>query len=408
MGGQQFRTRETLVDCTGMNRVLAFDRERGLIRVEAGIMWPALIDWLHREQAADPRPWGIRQKQTGVDEVTVAGTIAANGHGRGLTFPPFVSEVESLVVVDADGRLRELSRSRDSELFALVCGGYGLFGIVVEATLRLVPRTRVQREVDVIAVRDVPGRFAARLAEGFLYGDCQYATHLDMPAAEHPGVFACYRPIADGTPVTDSPKQLSSDDWAKLYRLARTDKPHAFSIYTEHYRTTHGQVYWSDAHQLAGTFAGHRDAVDAAHGTEMITEIYVRPESFVDLLSSIRADFVERGTDMTYGTIRRIERDNETFLPWASESCLCIVCNLHVRHTVEGIRRAQEEFRGIIDRTLAHGGRFFLTYHRWATPAQVQAAYPRFREFLRLKRHHDPACIFTSDWWAHWSAALAS
>src|SRR6188474_379297 len=42
MGGQQFASNTTLLDMNGMTRTLDFDRQRGVIDVEAGIQWPAL------------------------------------------------------------------------------------------------------------------------------------------------------------------------------------------------------------------------------------------------------------------------------------------------------------------------------------------------------------------------------
>src|SRR5688572_14636746 len=47
MGGQQFATGATLVDASSLNRVLAFDPRSGMIEVEAGIQWPALVRFLH-------------------------------------------------------------------------------------------------------------------------------------------------------------------------------------------------------------------------------------------------------------------------------------------------------------------------------------------------------------------------
>src|SRR5215218_970049 len=47
MGGQQFGAGLDLLDMTGLDRVLDFDPERGEVEAEAGIMWPALVDWLH-------------------------------------------------------------------------------------------------------------------------------------------------------------------------------------------------------------------------------------------------------------------------------------------------------------------------------------------------------------------------
>src|SRR5690349_6127252 len=43
MGGQQFASNATLIDMNGMTRVLDIDPDRGIVDVEAGIQWPALI-----------------------------------------------------------------------------------------------------------------------------------------------------------------------------------------------------------------------------------------------------------------------------------------------------------------------------------------------------------------------------
>src|SRR5580698_1331093 len=103
MGGQQFAADTTLVDVRKLNRVLALDRDTGIIEVEAGIEWPALIAGYLALQSDDKQSWGIAQKQTGADRLTISGAIAANAHGRGLTMKPFISDVESFALIDANG-----------------------------------------------------------------------------------------------------------------------------------------------------------------------------------------------------------------------------------------------------------------------------------------------------------------
>jgi hypothetical protein len=49
-----------------------------------------------------------------------------------------------------------------------------------------------------------------------------------------------------------------------------------------------------------------------------------------------------------------------------------------------------------------------LTYHRWADRDQVEACYPQFPEFLRLKRLHDPTELFQSEWYRHHTAMFAA
>jgi hypothetical protein len=246
-----------------------------------------------------------------------------------------------------------------------------------------------------------------RIKEGCVFGDCQYATDLDGEATLHPGVFACYRPVGNDVPIPDSVKQLSGKDWADLYKLARNDKKKAFEVYSKYYLTTHGQRYWSDTHQLAGNFEGYRTAVAKNHGTEMITEAYVSKENFVPFMGAVRKDFVDDGADMTYGTIRFIEKDSESFLNWAREPSVCIVCNLHVLHTDAGKAQAARHFRRIIDRAIEFGGRYYLTYHRWAERRQVETCYPQFVDFLRLKRKFDPQERFQSDWCRHYRTMFA-
>jgi len=52
-------------------------------------------------------------------------------------------------------------------------------------------------------------------------------------------------------------------------------------------------------------------------------------------------------------------------------------------------------------------GSYYLTYHRWATRRQVEACYPQFVDFLRLKRKYDPDERFQSDWYRHYRAMFA-
>src|SRR5688572_8466987 len=132
MGGQQFARAGWLLDMRPLKRVLSLDCERGLVTVEAGIQWPELIAELQRLQprtrADDPAPWSIVQKQTGADGLTLGGALAANVHGRGLTLAPIVSNVESFLLVDAEGVARVCSRTENSDVFRGAIGGYGLLG----------------------------------------------------------------------------------------------------------------------------------------------------------------------------------------------------------------------------------------------------------------------------------------
>jgi len=413
MGGQQFCSGGTLLDIRALDRVLAFDREAGTVDVEAGIHWPALLSFLDRVQRGQRRRWAIAQKQTGADRLSLGGALAANVHGRGLSMRPIVADVEAFTLVGADGRFRTCSRTENGELFRLVIGGYGLFGVVYSVTLRLVPRRTLERVVEVRPVDELVAAFHDRIAEGYLYGDFQFA--VDPASADflRRGVFSCYRPLEDGTAVPAAQRALSREDWQKLIHLAHTDKTRAFELYAAHYLATSGQRYHSDAHQLAEYLDGYHGQLDellgsADPGSEMITELYVPRDRLADFMAAAGDELRRTGADVVYGTVRLIERDDETFLAWAREPYACVIFNLHTAHTPEGVAHTRSAMRRLIDLAIARGGSFYLTYHRWAGADQVEACYPQFTAFLRHKRRYDPDELFQSDWYRHYRDAFSA
>lgn len=407
MGGQQFATDRVLVDMRGMKRMLGFDAERGLAEFEAGAMWPEVIEGIHRAQAGGVF-WGIRQKQTGADLMTLGGSLSANGHGRGLQMGPMVNDVESLEVVVGTGEMVKCSRTENSELFSLVIGGYGLFGVICRVTLRLSPRQKLRRVVDVLDVDDALNAVYRRVASGCVYGDFQYAIDPMDDSFLRRGVFACYAPAPPNAAEPDAAADLSQNDWGRLFGLAHSDKRKAFSLYAEHYLGTHGRTYWSDTMQLSTYISSYDQFVaDAAVHSLVIGELYVPPEALAEFLGESRRILREEGSEDIYGTIRAIQPDRETFLAWAKREYACVIFNLRTAHTAEGMGKTGRTFVRLQGAAIRLGGSFFLTYHRHTPREQVEAAYPQFERFLKLKREYDPQELFVSDWYRHYAAMFA-
>jgi FAD/FMN-containing dehydrogenase len=328
-------------------------------------------------------------------------------HGRGLTLKPIVSDVESFVLVRADGEAVTCSRDENSELFRLAIGGYGLFGCITSIRLRLIPRRTLERVVEVRRLHELMPLLEKRIGDGFQYGDFQFAIDPEGDDFLTRGVFSCYRPVdGDGEPP-EGQRALSRDDWQRLLYLAHTDKRRAFDLYAEHYLATSGQLYYSDAHQFADYTDGYHHDLDVrlgarAQASEMISEIYVPRDRLVDFMEAVASDFRANGTEVIYGTIRLVEPDDETFLAWARERWACIIFNLHTAHTPEELERTADAFRLLIDRGIERGGSYYLTYHRWARREQLETCYPQFAEFLRKKLEQDPDERFQSEWYRHY------
>jgi FAD/FMN-containing dehydrogenase len=221
-----------------------------------------------------------------------------------------------------------------------------------------------------------------------------------------------YRPVPDDTPIPEDQKGLSAEDWRRLIALAHVDKRRTFEEYSSYYLSTSGQVYWSDTHQMGAYIDGYHEELDrrlgaGEKGTEMISEVYVPRSDLSPFLDRVREDCRKNDVNVIFGVFRLIEKDDESFLAWAREPYACVIFNLHVVHSPEGLAKAARDFRRLIDRAVDHGGSYYLTYHRWATREQVERCYPQFPEFLRLKKKYDPKERFQSDWYRHYRALFS-
>ena len=259
-----------------------------------------------------------------------------------------------------------------------------------------------------------------RVAQGCLYGDFQFVIDPRDPAFLQRGVFACYRPVDDSTaePETAS-ADLSPDAWLQLLRLAHEDKAKAFKLYAQHYVGTHGNTYWADTMQLSTYLPSYADflAKDAGQAsgqdttikaTLVIGEHYVPRDQIGVFMQRAGEVLLQHGVEVIYGTIRSILRDDTTVLPWAKDDYACVIFNLRTVHTQEGRQRTAEAFRSLMDTAISLGGSYFLTYHRYATKAQLLQAYPSLPAFMSAKLVIDPTELFVSDWYDHHRDLLSS
>ena len=209
------------------------------------------------------------------------------------------------------------------------------------------------------------------------------------------------------TPLTTNPTRFNPEDWARLTFYSHKYKQRAFEVYSSRYLKTSGQVYWADWQLSAAYVDNYHADLDRALGarvkaTEMITEIYVSRQRLAAFMEDARVALGARRANVVYGTVRLIEKDDETFLAWAGDRYACVIFNLHVEHTSEAIDNAAAAFRELIDLGIRHGGSYYLTYHRWARKDQIERCYPQIREFLALKRQYDPEELFQSTWYRHY------
>jgi FAD/FMN-containing dehydrogenase len=130
----------TLLDTTGMNRLIAFDPQTGILTAEAGISLAQILDF------AVPRGFFL-PVTPGTKYVTLGGAIANDIHGKNHEVAgSFGNHVPCFELVRSDGKRRLCSPTENPDWYTATIGGMGLTGLITWAQLRL--RPIVSRGID--------------------------------------------------------------------------------------------------------------------------------------------------------------------------------------------------------------------------------------------------------------------
>ncbi|HEY3141368.1 MAG TPA: FAD-binding oxidoreductase [Acidimicrobiales bacterium] len=148
-----------VVEATGVSGVLDLDPTTGLVRALGGTSLDDLM------RVSIPQGWFL-PVTPGTKFVTLGGAIASDVHGKDHhAAGTFGSHVRSMVLAAPDGTTRTLDPESTPDEFWATCGGMGLTGTIVEATVAFRPIETSLISVDTDRAPDLDS-LMAQLTEG--------------------------------------------------------------------------------------------------------------------------------------------------------------------------------------------------------------------------------------------------
>lgn len=164
-GGHSIRRDGIVVNMLPFH-AMQLDEARNILHVQAGARWAEVVPYLN----ARGRSVAVMQSN---NSFTVGGSISVNCHGWQARRPPIAATVESFRILLADTAIVRCSRSENAELFRLALGGYGLFGVILDVDLRVVPNEEYR-------------------LERFVMPDGQYVAAFERQVSQRPDVGMAY------------------------------------------------------------------------------------------------------------------------------------------------------------------------------------------------------------------------
>ena len=401
-GGQAFAKNAVVLDMRGFNRI-TLDEPAAVVRVESGASW-------HEIQKAIHPKWAVKSMQS-TDIFTVGGSISVNAHGMDHRSGSVGRTVRSMRVMLPDGTLRNVSRTEDARLFNLVVGGYGLFGVILDVELDIVPNAVYQSAREVIDYQQFVPVLASRIEPdarvGLMYAHLSTAPQsllretLVYTYQEVPATGAAVPPLDEVGQVKlrrlvfNLSKQGSLAMRLKWFAEKRIEPLLESCTVSRNQALGEGEACLvSRNHPMHDSVAYLRN--NLSNETDILHEYFVPRDRFVQFVDGLREIVRSAPVTLLNASVRVVHRE-DNFLTYApADGMLAVV--LYVNQSTDHRGREQMEAftRRVIDVCLRANGRFFLPYQVAYTRQQLEQSYPQMREFLAARAELDPDRLLTN------------
>lgn len=385
MGGHTIYPDGIVLDMKGFH-YMQLDSLQDILLVGSGALWSEIIPYLDRHYLS------VAVMQSN-NSFSVGGSISVNCHGWQPNSPPIASTVESFRLINANGEIINCSRDENAELFSLVLGGYGLFGVILDVRLKVVPNKMYRADQYVIKSKDYINEFdrlaATNPAAGMVYGRVNINPKKFMEEA----ILSTF--------TTDSNATLEPLQEGKLISLRRTVfRGSANSDYGKDLRWKAEKI---GASQISGRKFSRNQLLnegvevfqntDTAY-TEILHEYFIPKNEVIKFIDSLKLIIPAYKVDLLNITLRNVKKDDDAFLRYANEEVFGFVMLFYQSKKIEAETEMKALTQRLIDAAISLKGTYYLPYRLHATKEQMHSAYPQAKEFFLLKKKYDPTEVF--------------
>lgn len=384
-GGQIAYPDGIVIDMTGLNSIKNLDITAKEITVEPGISWRAIQNYIN------PHNLSVKVMQS-YNDFTIGGSLSVNVHGRDIHHGPLIETIKSINVLLANGSIVTASRTENSDLFAGAIGGYGALGIITEATISLTDNYPIEHAIKQMPIEEYPKFFLKTIKndpKAVFHNANLYPT--DFTTASSVTWYKTDKPLTTQEAIQE-PKSFYPFHALGEQLLRRISLLHKLRPSMD--AKTSSSVVMRN-HEMSST-VNTLEPVLRFPTTSVLQEYFIPIKQLVPFIEQVRflANLYE--INIVNISIRYIPENNESVLSYAATERFSLVFYVNILNTQDGLDDAKDWTQKLIDAALNLGGSYYLPYQLFGTQTQVEKSYPRFNEFLQLKKKYDPDGRFSN------------
>ena len=406
-GGHAFFDGALLLDMTGLNKIISLDTAKKVIHVQSGVTWAQIQEFIN------PHNLAIRAMQSS-NVFTVGGSMSSNVHGRDPKNSLIVETIEDFRLILSTGEIINVSRDENQELFSLVIGGYGLFGIITDVRIRLKENKILEKEALLLDYKDFPDYFRKNIK-----GDSTVELFIARPSISSKSFLR--ETIVNLWKTSDIQKNFDNEIYNLLgeknvlrdkffFSLSRDfdfgkdlrwylQKKLVAEVNKKYFITRNNSMRPPTAPLK---FLDHI----SPYNSDIIQEYFIPIDNFVSFIDGLRLILRNQKINLLGVTVRYVPKNNDTFLTYGKKEAFSIVVYSNQNLSSSGMKKAEKMTRSLVDLALENGGIYYLTYQKFYTKNQMKSAYPEIDKFFAKKLEYDPTELFINKFYSYYSERI--
>lgn len=367
---------------------MQIDTINNILTIGSGALWEDAIIYLdnfHKSIAV----------MQAFSSFSIGGSVSVNGHGWQKNAPPISSSVLSFTLMNHNGEILTCSRNENAELFSLVIGGYGLFGIILDVKLQVVENENYNFKMYKMKAHGYLSAFKKYAHENkdvkLVFGRLNISNKYFLEEATL-NVFTLSSVLVVNK--LSQPNQQSAETKRLIFRN---------SVNSEYGK----RLRWDLETNLGGfasdgyfsrnellndnvTLIENKDSLS----TDILQEYFIPEQNFNAYIQELKKVLPNRHIDLINITIRDVYKDDDSYLNYAKENVFGFVILFNQKKNAKHEAEMQDLTKELVKVAIKMEGTYYLPYRLHVNRATFRSVYPQGEEFFRLKLKYDPSEVF--------------
>lgn len=407
MGGQAFYKNALILDMNKFNNISVNESSMSAT-VQSGATWHQIQNKLHPQYA-------VKAMQS-TDIFSVGGSISVNAHGMDHQIGALGKTIKSMRVMLPNGEIVKTSPTENPELFSLVVGGYGLFGIILDAELDITNNDIYDYSHEIIDYKEFPKLFKEKYSSdeyGLFYGHLSTAPSTFLkemilyPYKKVENYDGEVRPLSEVSSVKLRRFVINLSKTGNLAKEIKWFAETRLEPLIASCMENRNQAMKDGEGCLVSRNEPMHDSVpylrnNIKNDTDILHEYFIPREKFVEYVDKLREVLLKHDANLLNASVRAVHKE-DNFLTYAPNEAFSVVLYINQKTDDAGNQKMNDLTRDLIELSNSLGGRFFLPYQLYYSKDQLSTAYPQINEFFAEKKKYDPEGLLTNTWYETYS-----